>query len=44
MELVLSMYNVCPYFSLKYLGKKVLIIHGKRQDVENSEVALRYSC
>ena len=29
MELVLPMYNVHPYFSLKNLGKKVSIIHGK---------------
>ena len=31
MELVLLMYNVHPYFSLKNLGKKVHIIHGKIQ-------------
>ena len=29
MELVLCMYNVHPYFSLKNLGKKVCIISGK---------------
>ena len=29
MELVLAIYNVHPYFSLKTLGKKVRIIHGK---------------
>ena len=29
MELVLPMYNVHPYFSLKILGKKVHIIHSK---------------
>ena len=29
MELVLSKYNVHPYFSLKNLGKKVHIIQGK---------------
>ena len=29
MELVLPRYNVHPYFSLKNLGKKVHIIHGK---------------
>ena len=29
MELVLPMYNVHPYFSLKNLGKKVCIISGK---------------
>ena len=28
-ELVLPMYNEHPYFSFKYLGKKVHIIHGK---------------
>ena len=31
MELVLPMYNVHPYFSLKTLGKRVCIIHGKIQ-------------
>ena len=31
MELALPMYNAHPYFSLKNLGKKVLIIHGKIQ-------------
>ena len=29
MELVLPMYNVYPYFSLKNLGKNVHIIPGK---------------
>ena len=29
MELVLPMYNVHPYFSLKNLGKNVYIIHSK---------------
>ena len=29
MELVLPMYNVHPYFSLKTLGKRVSIIHSK---------------
>ena len=29
MELLLPMYNVHPYFSLKDLGKKVHIIHGQ---------------
>ena len=29
MELVLPMFNAHPYFSLKNLGKKVHIIHGK---------------
>ena len=29
MELILSMYNVHSYFSLKNLGKKVHVIHGK---------------
>ena len=29
MELVVSMYNVHPYFSLKNVGKTVCIIHGK---------------
>ena len=29
MELVLPMYNAHPYFSLKFLGKKVHIIHSK---------------
>ena len=31
MELVPPMCNVHPYFSLKNLGKKVRIIHGKIQ-------------
>ena len=31
LELVPPMYNVHPYFSLKNLGKKVCIIHGKIQ-------------
>ena len=30
-ELVVPMYNAHPYFSLKNLGKKVHIIHGKIQ-------------
>ena len=34
MESVLPMYNAQPYFSLKNLGKKVLIIHGKIQCAE----------
>ena len=29
MQLVLLMYNVYPYFSLKNLGKKVCIIYSK---------------
>ena len=29
MELVLPMYNAHAYFSLKNLGKKMHIIHGK---------------
>ena len=29
MELVLPMYNVHPYFSLKNLGQTMLIIHSK---------------
>ena len=29
MELVLPMYNMHPYFSLRNLGKKVCIIYGK---------------
>ena len=29
MELVLPMYNADPYFSLKNLGKIMLIIHNK---------------
>ena len=35
-ELVLPMYNVHPYFSLKNLGKKVHIIHGKNVVLPNS--------
>ena len=31
MELVLPMYNVHPYFSLKKVGKNVCIIHGEIQ-------------
>ena len=31
MELVLPMYNVHPYFSLRNLVKKVYILHGKIQ-------------
>ena len=31
MELVLPMYNVHPYFSLRNLGPKVCIIHSKMQ-------------
>ena len=30
-ELVLPMYNVHPYVSLRHLGKKVCIIHSKIQ-------------
>ena len=31
MELVLPTYNMHPYLSLKNLGKKLYIIHGKIQ-------------
>ena len=36
-ELVLPMYNAHPYFSLKNLGKKVLIIHGKIRYIQTDE-------
>ena len=33
MELVLPIYNAHPYFSLKDLGRKVHINHGKIQSI-----------
>ena len=41
MELILPMYNAHPYFSLKNLGKKVHIIHGKIQYIFLSQMLLK---
>ena len=44
MELVLPMYNVHPYFSLKNLGKEVCIIHSNTVYVSTSLIRSNLSC